>query len=107
MTDEVVADRIDGIRGSMGSWETVERPPEIGDLLNLDARGVVEGEEFWSREDGVLYLDEEGSVPVTGFPQAMAGVEPGQEDRVYALDSGRFQRRLDSRQGGVFYCDHK
>ncbi len=79
VTDEVVADRIDGIRESMGSWETVERPPEIGDLLNLDARGEVEGEEFWSREDGVLYLDEEGSVPVTGFPQAMVGVEPGQE----------------------------
>ena len=79
VTDEVVSERIDGIRESMGSWETVERPPEIGDLLNLDARGEVEGEEFWSREDGVLYLDEEGSVPVTGFPQAMVGVEPGQE----------------------------
>ena len=79
VTDESVAARIDSIRESMGGWETVERPPEMGDLLNLDARGEIEGEEFWTREDGVLYLDEDGSVPVTGFPQAMVGVEPGQE----------------------------
>ena len=79
VTDEAVTQRIDNIRESMGSWETVERPPQMGDLLNLDARGEIEGEEFWSREDGVLYLDEEGSVPVTGFPQAMVGIEPGQE----------------------------
>ena len=56
-----------------------ERPPEIGDLLSLDASGEIEGEEFWNREDGVLYLDEDGSVPVTGFPQAIVGIEPGQE----------------------------
>ncbi len=79
VTDEAVTQRIDNIRESVGSWETVERPPQIGDLLNLDARGEIEGEEFWSREDSVLYLDDEGSVPVTGFPQAMVGIEPGQE----------------------------
>ena len=79
VTDEVVTERIDSIRESMGSWETVERAPEIGDLLNLDGRGEIEGEEFWSREDGVLYLDEDGSVPVTGFPQAIVGIQPGQE----------------------------
>ncbi len=79
VTDEVVTERLDSIRESMGSWETVERPPEMGDLLNLDARGEIEGEEFWIREDGVLYLDEDGSVPVTGFPQAMVGIEPGHE----------------------------
>ena len=79
VTDEIVSDRIDNIRESLGTWETVERAPQMGDLLNLDALGEIEGEEFWSREDGVLYLDEEGSVPVTGFPQAMVGIEPGQE----------------------------
>ena len=78
VADEDVDQRIDSIRESMGSWETVERPPQLGDLLNLDARGEIDGEEFWNREDGVLYLDEEGSVPVTGFPQAMVGIEPGQ-----------------------------
>ncbi len=79
VSDELVSERIDSIRESMGSWETVERPPQMGDLLSLDARGEIDGEVFWSREDGVLYLDEEGSVPVTGFPQAMVGIEPGQE----------------------------
>ena len=79
VSDEIVSERIDNIRESLGSWETVEREPQIGDLINLDARGEVEGEEFWNREDGVLYLDEEGSVPVTGFPQAIVGIEPGQE----------------------------
>ena len=79
VSDEIVSERIDNIRESLGSWETVERAPQIGDLINLDARGEVEGEEFWSREDGVLYLDEEGSMPVIGFPQAMVGIEPEQE----------------------------
>ena len=79
ITDEIVSRRIDDIRASLGTWETVERPPRIGDLVGLDARGEVEGEVFWVREDGVLYLDEEGSVPVSGFPQAIAGMEPGQE----------------------------
>ncbi len=79
VSDEIVSERIDNIRESLGSWETVERAPQIGDLINLDARGEIEGEEFWSREDGVLYLDEEGSMPVIGFPQAMVGIEPEQE----------------------------
>ena len=78
VNDELVSQRIDSIRESMGSWENVERPPQLGDLINLNARGEIDGEEFWSREDGVLYLDEDGSVPVTGFPQAIVGIEPGQ-----------------------------
>ncbi len=79
VTDEDVEERIDSIRSSLGTWEIVERPPQIGDLINLNALGEVEGEEFWRREDGVLYLDEEGSVPIKGFPQAIVGIEPGQE----------------------------
>ncbi len=79
VTDELVSERIDHLRESMGTWETVERLPQMGDLLNMDARGEIDGEIFWSREDGVFYLDEEGSVPVTGFPQAVVGIEPGQE----------------------------
>ena len=79
ITDGDVEERIDSIRSSLGTWEIVERPPQIGDLINVDARGVVEGEEFWVREDGVLYLDEEGSIPIKGFPQAIVGLEPGQE----------------------------
>ena len=79
ITDEDVEERIDSIRSSLGAWEAVERPPQIGDLVNLDARGEVEGEDFWTREDGVLYLDEEGSVPIKGFPQEIVGIEQGQE----------------------------
>ena len=78
ITDQDVTDRIDQIRESLGTWETVERAAEMGDLVNVDARGYVDGEEFWSREDGVLYLAEDGTVPVPGFPQEIVGVEPGQ-----------------------------
>ena len=77
ITDQDVTDRIDQIRESLGTWETVERAAEMGDLVNVDARGYVDGEEFWSREDGVLYLAEDGTVPVPGFPQEIVGVEPG------------------------------
>ncbi len=79
VSDELISQRIHSIRESLGAWEPVERPPQMKDLVNLDARGEVDGEEFWSREDGVLYLDEEGSVPVVGFPQALVGIELGQQ----------------------------
>jgi trigger factor len=79
ITDDDVSDRIDSIRESLGTWETVERSPEFKDLISLDFRGSVEGEVIWDREDSTLYLDEEGRIPIPGFTAEMVGAETNEE----------------------------
>ena len=77
VTEEQVADQIDRIRESLGTWETVERPARFGDLVTLTMRGVVEGEDeqTWGIGAQSMYLTEEGTSPLPGFAAEIVGAE--------------------------------
>ena len=76
---DAVTERLDNIRESLGTWETVDRAPQFSDLATIDLRGTVEDEETWNREDTAFYLDEEGNNPIPGFAEKLVGAELGQE----------------------------
>ena len=74
-TDEAISERIDMIRESLGTWETVERSPQFGDLTSVNFQGSVNGDVIWEREDSTLYLDEDGETPLAGFAAKVVGAE--------------------------------
>ena len=80
VTEEEIDNQIDSIRQSMGNWEEVERPARFGDLLTIDMMGHVEGgEEGDFRGVGLqsMYLAEDGTRPLPGFPARLVGAEAG------------------------------
>lgn len=79
VTEEQIADQLERIRQSLGTWETVERPAEFGDLITMTGRGVVEEEDLWIFSVGgqSMYLAEDGANPVPGFPAEIVGAGSG------------------------------
>ncbi|MBI2855685.1 MAG: trigger factor [Chloroflexi bacterium] len=85
---EVVPEEVDrlveALRREMGTWEPVERPAQLGDLITMEVRGVV-GEETVVDEKGVDYiLSPDSSNPMPGFGEKLVGAGRG-ERREFAL----------------------
>lgn len=79
VTEEHIADQLERIRQSLGTWEVVERPAEFGDLVTMTGQGVVEEEDLWIFSVGgqSMYLAEDGANPVPGFPAEIVGAGAG------------------------------
>lgn len=80
---EVTAEQIDQVlerlRRADTPWEPADRPARYGDLLNLNVRGVMDGEEIIS-DDGVDFIPEPGNVlPFPGFAPHLEGLTEGAE----------------------------
>ena len=78
VTDEQVSERIQGIRESLGTWETVERPAQFGDMVVMTMSSDVEGENRWNGEDTSFYMADDGRYPVPGFADNLVDLEIGQ-----------------------------
>ena len=89
VTDEDVEKRLDEVREGMASWEPVERPVEMGDMVTLAAVGTVEGRTVLDEKDAVFLLDEESSRPFPGFAERLVGLvvdDPGEFDMAIPED---------------------
>lgn len=87
VTDEQVAQQIDRIRESLGTWDKAERAAQFGDLVGINMKGHVEGGEegdFWDAGPHHMYLAEDGARPLPGFPAELVGAEAG-ESRDFTL----------------------
>ena len=73
--EEDVQERLERLRGSMASWEPVERPVEMGDMVTMTATGTVEDETILDETDTVYLLVEDADRPFPGFPEALVGAE--------------------------------
>ena len=85
---EVSADEVDNrlslFQRESGTWEPVERPVEMGDMITIDVKGDVDGEPE-VEEAGVDYvLVEDSPNPLPGFPEALVGADVG-ESREFFL----------------------
>ena len=74
---EVTADEVDNrlslFQRESGTWEPVERPVEMGDMITIDVRGDVDGEPV-VEDEGVDYILLAGSPnPLYGFAEALVG----------------------------------
>ena len=84
VTAEEVDNRLSLFQRESGTWEPVERPVEMGDMVTIDVTGEVDGESEVN-ETGVDYILVEGSPnPLPGFPEALVGVAMG-ESREFTL----------------------
>ena len=80
---EVTEEDVDGIievfRQQQGGWETVERPAQEGDKVNIDYTGTRDGEPFdgGSAEGSDLELGSGRMIP--GFEDGIVGMQAGEE----------------------------
>ena len=87
--EEDVEERLEQLRGSMSSWEPVERPVAMGDMVTMTATGTVEGDTILDETDTVYLLVEDADRPFPGFAEALVGAEidtPSEFDLTVADD---------------------
>ena len=79
VAEEQVADQLDRIRQSLGTWEKEDRPARFGDLVTLDMRGFAEGDDMqiWGSGPQSFYLAEDGTSPLPGFAAEIVGTAAG------------------------------
>ena len=79
VTDENVAEVIERFRYDAAPWEPAERPVRFGDLVTLDVKGVIGGEEVME-DEGVDYIPElDNPLPAPGFSVHLEGMTEGQQ----------------------------
>ncbi len=79
ITDEAVGDILERLRQESAPWEPVERPVQFGDMLNVDVKGDIDGEQVVN-DEGIDYLPQEENVlPFPGFAGNLEGMSEGEE----------------------------
>lgn len=73
--EEDVQERLERLRNSMASWEPVERPVKMDDMVTMTATGTIEDNTILDETDTVYLLVEDADRPFPGFPEALVGAE--------------------------------
>ena len=79
VSEDDIETRLDELRQSLATWEPVERPVAMGDLVTVGIKGMVEDDAIVDEEDTTYFLDADGSNPLPGFAQKMEGLEAEQQ----------------------------
>lgn len=82
VTDEMVDEQIQLLRRRHALHAPVERPAQWDDVITVDIRGVIDGEEFVRDEDGEFFLREGQTLFVPGLAEAFVGIKKGEEKSV-------------------------
>ena len=77
VTDEDVANRLEALRLESASWEPVDRPVALGDMITMNVTATVEDLEILNESDAVYVADAENETPFPGLPQQLEGAEVG------------------------------
>ena len=83
--DEAVQQRLEDLRGRLATWNPVERPLEIGDVVTADVLMTFEGETVLEHSDYVALTGEEGLTRLPDLGEQLAGSQAGDE-REFDLD---------------------
>jgi len=79
VAEEQVDEVIEQLRYQSAPWEPVDRPAQFGDLLSLDVKATVEGEQVID-DHGVDFIPEQdNALPFPGFSIYLEGMTEGQE----------------------------
>jgi len=78
VTEAQVERVLEDLRRRRGTWEPVERPVQMGDLVTLSVRGVVDGETVLDQRDVDLLADEDWPYPLPGFARHLEGMRRGE-----------------------------
>ena len=85
ITEEDKEQRLQELQKAAGTWEPVERPVEIGDMVTMDATGHVEESYVLDNKDAVYSVEEDNHLPFPGFAQNLIDMEVG-TPREFLLD---------------------
>ena len=79
ISDEDVDQVLENLRYESAPWEPADRPVAFGDLVTLNVRGTIAGEDAIS-DEGVDYIPQmDNELPVPGFSVYLEGMTEGQE----------------------------
>ena len=78
ITDDDIQKRLETLQASMSSWEPVTRPAQIGDMVTLTGKGIVNGNAVMDETDTVYLMAEDADRPFPGFAEALVGAELNQ-----------------------------
>ena len=73
--ENAVDERVEQLRLSVASWEPIERPVELGDMISAEINGEVEGEEIINENEAVYLVNEDIGRPFPGFSEKLVGFD--------------------------------
>ena len=79
VSDEEIDEEIEAVRQRNVRIETVERPAEIGDVVNFDFEGFLEGKPFEGGKSNDYELQLGSNTFIPGFEEKMVGMAAGDE----------------------------
>ena len=77
ITEEDVQRNLQELLKEAGSWEPVERPVRLGDMVTMGVVGAAEGNSVIDEKDAVYIAEKGAVVPFPGFSDHLEGVEAG------------------------------
>ena len=75
VTEEDVDGRIEEMRNRDGTWEPVDRPVALGDMVVLDVEGSAEDKTILDQKDVNYVVSEDGNPTLPGFSENLVGLE--------------------------------
>ena len=75
VSDEDVDQELEALRKQQSSWEPVERPVALDDLVTMDVTGRINGVEIIDETDSQFMVDPTSTLPLPGFAAELEGLE--------------------------------
>jgi len=95
VTDEMVEKVIDQLRHQHATWEPVDRPVQITDMVTIDLESTAKGEQFINRKALEYRLVDEDTGPVPGFGGQLVGLKKSEEkDFSHKFPDDYFRKEL-------------
>ncbi len=79
VTDDDVKAVIEQLRHQHATWEPVERPVELGDLVTLNIQSTIEGKPFIGQKGFQYHVLAEVAFPMPGFAEQLVATEKNKE----------------------------
>ncbi len=74
--DKVVEETLEGLLDGHATWEPVDRPVKLGDLVTMTLEGNIGGETFPKEENVEYPVIAKSEAPVPGFAEMLEGTKP-------------------------------
>ena len=78
VAEKDVEEAMERVRQDSASWEPVERPVKLGDMVTIDVAGTVEGRAVLDEKDSVYMAEEGGNIPFAGFAENLVDAVAGE-----------------------------
>ena len=75
LPEDSLNERIEQLRLSVATWEPIERPIEMGDMVSADINGRIAETDILTEKDAVYLINEELERPFPGFSEKLIGLD--------------------------------